>query len=297
MNIFEFGSATDTEEKCLALAISLGLLPVQRTVCDACGRHVNRERGKTRHSINGRLRFSNRTCRKSYSLYTGSLIAKINIPISSLLRLVYCYSQNLKVGLSATHSALSRVSGCKWFRILRRLITLKILITRDVKIGGIGKPVEIDETHLCKKKNNTGHVLEMEVVWIVDSRCREDKTVFMRYVTCRSAENLEIIICECVETGTRIITDMWRGYWHLNDFGFYHFTINHKYYFVDPIDRSIHTQNIERVWRSLKEFLPSPISRENLFCYLGSFVYSYGIRDVPLLDRFYHLIDLIKEIL
>jgi hypothetical protein len=50
-----------------------------------------------------------------------------------------------------------------------------------------------------------------------------------------------------------MITDYWRGYRDLNWCGFEHYSVNHSENFVDPDVPWIHTQNIERLWRSLKE--------------------------------------------
>lgn len=38
---------------------------------------------------------------------------------------------------------------------------------------------------------------------------------------------------------------------HIIILGFQHFTVNHKYNFVDPTTK-VHTQNIERLWGSVK---------------------------------------------
>jgi hypothetical protein len=57
---------------------------------------------------------------------------------------------------------------------------------------------------------------------------------------------------------TRIITDMWRGYNaipRLLSAGkplYKHALINHSKNFLNPTDPDIHTQNIERLWRSAK---------------------------------------------
>ncbi|KCZ79063.1 hypothetical protein H312_03553, partial [Anncaliia algerae PRA339] len=56
-----------------------------------------------------------------------------------------------------------------------------------------------------------------------------------------------------VNPGSKIITDCWKGYKDLNLFGFEHFRINHSYHFIDPTDKNIHTQKIERVWKSVKK--------------------------------------------
>ena len=56
-----------------------------------------------------------------------------------------------------------------------------------------------------------------------------------------------------IKQNTKTITDCWRGYIDLNWCGFRRYTVNHSVNFVDPEIPWIHTQNIERLWRSLKE--------------------------------------------
>ena len=67
----------------------------------------------------------------------------------------------------------------------------------------------------------------------------------------RSAHTLLPIINDHVEAGTRVITDCWASYRQLQN----HATVNHSLKFVDPEDRSVHTNTVERFWRSAKDFL------------------------------------------
>jgi IS1 family transposase len=53
-------------------------------------------------------------------------------------------------------------------------------------------------------------------------------------------------------TGTVIMTDGWRGYNKIYE-NYECKTVLHKYHFFDPDNNVIHKNNIERLWRSLKE--------------------------------------------
>ena len=65
----------------------------------------------------------------------------------------------------------------------------------------------------------------------------------------------------------------------LEEYGFEHFWVNHTQTFVDPLNPSNHTYNIERVWRSLKSFI-SHIKRavpaEILDGYIDTFMLKYN---------------------
>jgi hypothetical protein len=61
-------------------------------------------------------------------------------------------------------------------------------------------------------------------------------------------QNLIICIYVLHISGSRIISDEWRGYRNVRNMAggvFTHDTINHRQNFVDPIDPTIHTQTIE----------------------------------------------------
>ena len=49
-----------------------------------------------------------------------------------------------------------------------------------------------------------------------------------------------------------IITDEWQRYSRLTECGYIHQTLNHSVEFVSSMNPEIHTNNIERLWRTLK---------------------------------------------
>jgi len=61
-----------------------------------------------------------------------------------------------------------------------------------------------------------------------------------------------------IALGTKILKDMWKGYNVIHRILksgkpiYTHFTVNHSKNFLNPTDKKIHTQNIERLWRSTK---------------------------------------------
>ena len=68
--------------------------------------------------------------------------------------------------------------------------------------------------------------------------------------------------CDHVPSGSTIYSDGFATYFsnrtapptsHLEPYGYTHFTINHSQHFVSEIDSTIHTNTIERLWRTLKE--------------------------------------------
>lgn len=74
----------------------------------------------------------------------------------------------------------------------------------------------------------------------------------LRLVDKRGRKELIPIILHHVRMGSTIMSDEWRPYRTLSDFGYNHMTVNHSRWFVDP-RTGAHTQHIERAWRTVKE--------------------------------------------
>ena len=147
-----------------------------------------------------------------------------------------------------------------------------------------------------KRKYNKGKTYGHRRAWVLGGICRygvcllsivywqysfsETNEIFL--VECpgglRTREVLEKIIVEHVEVGTKIITDGWKGYVHLEELGFnfenilllltgihgwylvlfkgYEWSfVNHDKWYVDPLTGD-HTNKIESSWFAVKRTLP-----------------------------------------
>ena len=89
---------------------------------------------------------------------------------------------------------------------------------------------------------------------------RETNTLLIYPVSDRSEDTLLPIIQRHVEPGSTIYSDGWRAYCGLNDFGYHHFTVLHKYSFKKVYiqedtreEVEIHTNHIEGAWKHAKE--------------------------------------------
>ncbi|KAM8718703.1 hypothetical protein ACLKA7_001421 [Drosophila subpalustris] len=137
------------------------------------------------------------------------------------------------------------------------------------KLGGVGKVVEIDEAKVGKRKYNCGRVVEGQ--WLFGGIERESGDFFIVPVESRSTETLLSIIKERVADGSTIKSDCWRAYNCLESEGFVHQTVNHSKNFVDP-ETQAHTQNIERLWRDMKEGIKIlGMKKEHYIGYLAKF--------------------------
>lgn len=252
MNIFQFAVETSNSESCYNMALNLGLLSETPRNCPICDWPMKLERGKTRHSINKRFRCFKRTCRHQSSFLKNTIFNGTHLNMCDVLRLMYCFSINFGFKKTIKHLSLSPKTVNIWFKIFRKIIYVEVMKHNEGKIGGKGLTVEIDETHICKRKYGVGRVLLSEAVWLVGGICRETSEIFLKVTKKRSSEVLKSLILQNVEPGSRIITDCWKGYGGLSTLDYEHLTINHSVNFINPENREIHTQNVERLWRSVK---------------------------------------------
>ena len=294
MNIFELAKETESEASAIKFAIKIGLINLKPRLCEKCNCKMVVEKGKKRHGIDGRYRCINRQCRASSSLLKGSIFESCHLPISVLIRIIYFYAMGFKVTDCALHVNVQLKTAIRWYRIFRRVCESYQMSKIGFKIGGEGYNVEVDETYVCKRKYNRGRVLVAQSVWLVGGICRETGEIFLKFVTRRDSASLLGIITSSVASGTRIITDCWRGYLNLAANGYYHATVNHSYHFVSPDDPTVHTQRVERLWRSIKNFIPRNARREFLESYGSAFAVQRLIGEEGKLKKFENFIDIIK---
>jgi transposase-like protein len=252
------------------------------------------EKGKTRHCIEGRWRCFRRNCRASASIFENTIFNAKHLKLSTTIRLIYLFANNYSISEASVHCEISEKSCVVWFKIFRRICVAYQMSVSGFKIGGIGSTVEVDESYVCKRKYNTGRILVKQSIWLVGGICRETNEVFLRFVEKRNSETLTSIIVNSIEPGTTIITDCWRGYLNVERNGYFHYTVNHKYFFVSPENQEVHTQKVERLWRTVKSYIPKNVRREFLESYGSSFLVVRKIGGSGKLLRFNNFVEIIK---
>ena len=103
---------------------------------------------------------------------------------------------------------------------------------------------------------------------------------FIISVQNKSKEALLPILVQHFEGGSQVFSNKYSSYVtrfgrsHLEEEGFDHYFVNHSLNFVDPIKTFIHTNNIERTWRSLRtsiSHVKRSLTDENIDSFLNTF--------------------------
>ena len=119
------------------------------------------------------------------------------------------------------------------------------------------------------------------------------KQFFMVRLEDRSADMLLPIIHKYIRPGTKIISDEWKAYIQMQNQGIEHGTICHKRNFVSPDDPSVHTQNIENLWRYAKAVYPDNSTSE---CLKESYLHEFAYRKRFGENTIHQILHDIKEV-
>jgi transposase-like protein len=234
-----------------------------------------------------RNRRTGRQCTHRVSPLENTIFEGTKVNFTSTISLAYCFINDMPVTKAAYECSVSEVTAVHVFQLFRNVCGYVVKVQNFQKIGGDGKKVEVDETHVAVRKYHRGRELVSEHYWVVGGTCRESKKVFMTPVLDRTRQTIYQVLEEYVEVGSVMYTDDWRAYRGLEALGFAeHNVVVHKWYFVDPDDRDIHTQNVERLWRELKDHIKY-YEFEWIITYVEFYMYKhnelkYGMNGQPL---------------
>jgi hypothetical protein len=271
----EFIALIDSDEKAFQFSRNMGLLD-NRIICD-CNRIMNvGKKTDRKYGYHFKCSGGKNICLKTRTILYGSFFFGTKLSIMQGLKAIAGYAMEL------TNTQLGFLVGIKsgntlvdWNNHFRVICRSDISTDNRQMIGGENCTVEIDETYVFKRKYNLGRLSENQQsgTWVFGGLCRESGDVFVCPVNSRSREILFEIIREKIAPGTRIISDCWRAYNTLNEEGFLHEQINHKYNFISPNDPTINTQRIERSWKTLKSIIPKTSSGDIRWSYLDVHVW------------------------
>lgn len=282
-------SITFSEETSISFLMKLKFIPPDNTPCPKCSKE-NRKGVLKYNKCNDGDRKCNlrlyctgvgKRCNYKVSPFTGTFFDGVTcrLPVSTVIELIYCFIHSLSIHDAIRECEVNKNTVTDYYNYCRELCATSLAETTSV-IGGPGHIVEIDESKFYTRKYNRGRILAKSEGWVFGGIDRSSKECFMVRVSDRSKETLIPIIQRYIKPGTTIVSDEWRAYSRLEEFGYTHKTICHKRNFVDPKDPSVHTQNIEISWRYAKATYPQRHTSEDLReSYLQEFLYRRKYKD------------------
>ncbi|KAG0426477.1 hypothetical protein DMUE_5965 [Dictyocoela muelleri] len=237
------GKYLRSEKMSFSILIRLGVLSKTKR-CPLCEKEM-----KIFGEENGYF-YCTRPCNTKISRRNGSILENMKIKYTQFIIFVHYYYHKTIITKNIMRDVnISRGMIMK----LKYLIENKIkMYNRNslLKMGGIGKIVEVDESLIASSKYGKGRFPEQ--TWVFGIVERETGKCFIKVIEDRKRATLEKIITSIVRESTIICTDQAKMYNSLNEIGYIHFNVCHKTNFVDP-DTGAHTQTIESLWNHFKK--------------------------------------------
>jgi transposase-like protein len=187
-----------------------------------------------------------------------------------------------------TEYSLSSHTIADWGMFCREAV-LVFLEGNSVKVGGLNKIVEIDESKFGRRKYHRGHPVKGQ--WMFCGVERESGRTFLVAVPDRTADTLVPIIRDWIEPGTTVINDCWGAYRELPNQGYTHRTVNHSINFVDP-NTGAHSNTIGSTWHHVKVFLGQYNRAVNYPLHFAHYMFMARCRaeGIPPFLQFLHLV-------
>lgn len=265
MKIQKLSKKLSSEKKAISYLVKHGFIKSEKK-CWRCKRPMA-------FNIDLKLfRCYKKNCGVQKSIFQHSFFATCRLGIHNLLWIAYLFLYNTPTSSIVKMTGISSKTICEWVFFIRQMLADMIDFC-DVKIGGPGVIVEVDETKLGKRKYHKGH--HVEGVWVIAGVERTpEKKMFLVSVDNRDMDTLENIFRTFILHGSIIYTDGWKPYVSVCEkLHFEHKIVNHKYHFKDPITE-VHTNNIEGCNNGLKTFIrPRNRCKKNIDEWLFYFVW------------------------
>lgn len=267
-----------------------------------------------------------------WSPFLGTCFTGCRKPANVILEIMYCWANQETQARVSRRMKLTRNTVRQYYKMFREVCMADELVyLSNLRIGGPGVIVEMDESKFGKRKYNRGHRVEGNWVWgcverIVDSitgKCSAGRCV-MVVVERRDIETLKPLILRFITPGSYIISDMYASYIGISDyestspvmsdneyrsyFGYLnderpnpfnnhlykHDMVNHSQTYKDPITGA-HTNTIEGHWRCAKDKIPKRVfgDKKILQEYLIEQAWESRRKTV---GRFYGMIDSLSHV-
>ena len=162
-----------------------------------------------------------RDCRFEMSPLVQTFVEKIRINCHQMLLFILCFVAELSNKQAGIEFNASKETVFDWLEYCRKVC--EVIMLQQFKIGGIlfdeewhqfCDVVEMDETHIVRRKYARGRLLKTEDIWVISGISRTTKQCFAVRVPNRRIE-VDWIVVTFIEHGSTIHTDQARVYQNL----------------------------------------------------------------------------------
>ena len=250
LNILDLAPVITDTQTCIQFLRGRNLL-LQDYIC--CGNICQKVRDP---NVSDNEIFQCSTCRRRYSIRSGSFWAKSKLQLIVLVSLLFFFAKGCSVSetVKLLCGKVSKMSVIQWFNYFRDVMTCYF---QNNQMVFRNTTVHIDETFIGgKRKYNHGRVPAVQTRYLFGIIDNVNKKAFVQFVPQRNFINIIPIITRHVMPGCTINTDGARVYNHLNQMNYTHNIVIHKQNFVNP-QTGHHTNWIEGFWGNSKIHLKS----------------------------------------
>ena len=241
-------------------------------------------------TMNHKMPYRCKDCRKFFSVRTKSILAESNVPLHKWLMAMYLLNTNLK-GVSSMKLArdLDITQKTAWFLAHRIRKAFE-----DQQEAKFVSDVEVDETymggkyynmHKSKKPRMSGAGAQDKTP-VIGVRERATGKVKAKVANTVSSITLQNMIQESAEEGSMIYTDQNRGYKNIVKKNYRHASVNHSA--GEYIKGMAHTNGVESFWSMLKRGhmgIYHKMSSKHLQRYIDEYVGRHNARPLATMEQ------------
>ena len=229
-----------------------------------------------------------RDCKQYFSVKTGTVIARSQVPLRKWAFAMYLDSTSLKgVASMKLYRDIGVTQKTAWF-MLQRIREAYAEVGHPVMAG----PVEVDETYMGGKRRNMSAAKRKQMegrgtvgkTTVVGMKDRDTGTVAAEVVPGTDKETLQDFVISRTEDGTTVYTADLKPYEGMPNRR--HESVKHSV--GEYVRDMVHTNGIESFWAMLKRAHKGTfhkISPKDLHRYVAKFAGRHNVRPMDTIDQ------------